>query len=34
MHKGNNVRKQDSYGKVNYTEKNIIKKIDKKSAKK
>ncbi len=31
MHKGNNVRKQDSYGKVNYTEKNIIKKIDKKN---
>ena len=34
MHKGNNVRKQDSYGKVNYAEQNLINKIDKKSAKK
>ena len=30
MHKGNNVRIQDKYGKVNYTEENLIKKIDKK----
>ena len=29
MHKGNNVRIQDRYGKVNYTENNLIKKIDK-----
>jgi len=31
MHKGNNVRKQDSYGKINYTEKNLINKIDKRN---
>jgi hypothetical protein len=28
MHKGNNVRIQDKYNKVNYAEDNIIKKID------
>ena len=29
MHKGNNVRIQDKYGKINYAEENLIKKIDK-----
>ena len=29
MHKGNNVRTQDKYGKVNHTENNLIKQIDK-----
>jgi|TARA_B110000467_G_scaffold93028_1_gene84033 hypothetical protein len=29
MHKGNNVRVQDKYGKVNHAENNLIKKIDK-----
>ena len=31
MHKGNKTRIQDRYGKVNYTEKNLINKIDKKN---
>lgn len=29
MHKGNNVRVQDKYGKINYAENNLINKIDK-----
>lgn len=29
MHKGNNVRVQDKYGKINYTELNLHNKIDK-----
>ena len=29
MHKGNNVRIQDKYGKVNHAENNLIKKVDK-----
>ena len=29
MHKGNNVRIQDKYGKVNHTENNLIRQIDK-----
>ncbi len=29
MHKGNNVRIQDKYGKVNHAENNLIKQIDK-----
>ena len=29
MHKGNNVRLQDKYGKVNHAENNLIRKIDK-----
>jgi hypothetical protein len=29
MHKGNNVRTQDKYGKINYTELNLINRIDK-----
>ena len=29
MHKGNNVRVQDKYGKVNYAESNLHNKIDK-----
>ena len=29
MHKGNNVRVQDKYGKVNHTENNLIVNIDK-----
>tara|TARA_B110000305_G_C19127196_1_gene487182 strand:+ start:43 stop:348 length:306 start_codon:yes stop_codon:yes gene_type:complete len=29
MHKGNNVRVQDKYGKINHTENNLIKKLDK-----
>jgi len=33
MHKGNKTRIQDRYGKVNYTEKNLINKLDKKGAK-
>ena len=34
MHKGNKTRIQDFYGKTNYTEQNLINKIDKKGAKK
>ena len=30
MHKGNNVRVQDKYGKINYKEENTIKQLDKK----
>ena len=29
MHKGNNVRIQDKYNKINHTENNLIKRIDK-----
>ena len=29
MHKGNNIRVQDKYGKINHTENNLINKIDK-----
>lgn len=29
MHKGNNVRVQDKYGKINHAENNLINKIDK-----
>jgi hypothetical protein len=29
MHKGNNIRVQDKYGKINHTENNLIRKIDK-----
>ena len=29
MHKGNNVRVQDKYNKTNYTENNLLNKIDK-----
>ena len=29
MHKGNNVRVQDKYNKINYTENNLLNKIDK-----
>ena len=34
MHKGNNVRVQDKYNKVNHAENNLIKKIDKNNSKK
>ena len=29
MHKGNNVRVQDKYNKINYTEDNLLNKLDK-----